>query len=89
MDRLWQSVLGALLLTATAGCPNLARPNLACPGRIELQQARAQQYDPYPENEPGPKIEGGRPREYVKPRDEIIRVRPPFNPFAGPGVPWN
>jgi len=89
MDKRWPSVLGVVLLMATAGCRNLARPDFACPGRIELQQARAQQYDPYPENEPGPRIGGGRPMEYAKPRDEIVRVRPPFDPLRAPRDPWN
>jgi len=89
MDKRWLSVLGVLLLMATAGCRNLARPNFACPGRIERQQARAQQFDPYPENEPGPKIEGGRPMEYAIPRDEVVRIRPPLEPHRARQDPWN
>ena len=71
---------GAVLLVAGTGCQNLARPNLSCPGTAESQQARAIQFDPYPENEPGPKVVGGRPMDYEKPPAEVFRAR---------WLPWN
>ncbi len=80
MVRFSGVVWGAILLAASTGCQNLARPNLACPGTAEAQQARAERFDPYPENEPGPKIVGGRPMEYENPPAEVFRAR---------WLPWN
>lgn len=57
------------------GCCGLAPPNLHYPGPASFQQARAQVFDPYPENEPGPRIEGGRPLEYERPVAEVERAR--------------
>ena len=53
-------------LSACSGC--LSVPNLAHPGTEERQQARAQVFEPYPENDAGPPVVGGRPREYQDPR---------------------
>ena len=75
MMRLSCVAWGAILLVAGTGCQNLARPNLACPGTAEVQQARAEQFDPYPENEPGPKVVGGRPMQYEEPPAEVSRAR--------------
>ena len=61
-------------LPICGGC--LALPNLAHPGTEAHQQARAQVFEPYPENEPGPPIVGARPREYQDPRAEVLRVQP-------------
>ena len=80
MSRLSSVACGAILLAASTGCRNLARPNFACPGTAEAQQARAIQFDPYPENEPGPKVVGGRPMEYEQPPAEVFRAR---------WLPWN
>ena len=57
--------LSAVLPTC-CGC--LAMPNLAHPGTEDHQQARAQVFEPYPENELGPPVVGARPREYQDPR---------------------
>ncbi len=80
MDRRWMLVLVVGLLTEMAGCRSLARPNWGNPGPAALQQARAQQFDPYPENESGPEIVGARPMGYEKPTAEILRTR---------WLPWN
>ena len=47
--------------------PSLKRPNWGSPGTIRQQRELATQFDPYGDNEAGPKIEGGRPREYDRP----------------------
>ncbi len=70
-----RTVLFLLLAGGVAGCSGLAPPNLAYPGPAGYQQARAQLFDPYPENEPGPAVEGARPREYAKPVAEVERAR--------------
>jgi hypothetical protein len=62
------------LLPACGGC--LATPNVVHPGTEAYQQARARVFEPYPENEPGPPIVGGRPREYQNEIAEPDRVMP-------------
>ena len=64
------------VLPACSGPNRLATPNLVHPGTEEHQQARAQVFEPYPENEPGPPIVGARPREYQDPKAEVLRVQP-------------
>ncbi len=69
-------------VAACCGCANnhvggYALPNFAHPGTEATQQARAQDYEPYPENEPGPPVVGGRPREYQDPRAEVLRTTVP------------
>jgi hypothetical protein len=63
-----------LLLPVAGGC--LAPPNVVHPGSVDYQQQRARIFEPYPENEPGPPIAGGRPREYQNPVAEPDRVMP-------------
>ncbi len=77
MNRRTIAVVSACLLQVgfLAGCQNLARPNIGYPGAASYQQARAEVFDPYPENEPGPAIEGGRPLDYEKPIPEVDRAR--------------
>lgn len=89
MNKYWLLVLGLVLLVGNAGCRNLASPNWFHPGPAEYQQARAQHYDPYPENEPGPELVGVRPREYENPRAEVLRVQPRLNPLNAGWLPWN
>ncbi|MDY0169645.1 MAG: membrane or secreted protein [Thermoguttaceae bacterium] len=68
-------VVWLILVGILPGCCGLAPPNLHYPGTAGYQQARAQVFDPYPENEPGPAIEGGRPLEYERPIPEVDRAR--------------
>jgi hypothetical protein len=81
-----------LLAGLLTGCRGLAPPNIAYPGPASYQQARAQVFDPYPENEPGPAIEGGRPLDYAKPIAEVDRARrlPQAPPELNANwMPWN
>jgi hypothetical protein len=71
--------VGGLLVCVAAGCARDERdfgtPRVFGPGTAQQQQTRAIRYDPYPENEPGPKLTGVRPREYDKPIPEVDRSR--------------
>jgi hypothetical protein len=67
-----------LILMATAsvsGCAN--RPGWGIPGfgqgTVDRQSARAVYHDPYPLNDIGPEVVGGRPREYAQPMPEATR----------------
>ncbi len=67
------SLLAATLL-ATLGCGQ-SRPLLAPQGTIEQQQYRASLHDPYSDNDLGPEVVGGRPRDFQKPAAEPVRSR--------------
>jgi hypothetical protein len=41
---------------------------------MQQQQQRATIYDPYGDNDAGPAIVGGRPREFQKPSAEPVRA---------------
>ncbi len=71
----WPLAAGLLILVALAGCRGLAWPNWTHPGSAACQQKQALRYDPYPEKETGPSIEGTRPREYENPPPECSRAR--------------
>ena len=74
MNRLGLLAVG-LLLVASSGCATTAMPSWSHPGPDAVQRRRALQYDPYPEAEIGPSVEGLRPREYDKPPPEASRGR--------------
>ena len=63
------------LLGAVVGCDSLGRSRTAGPGPASYQRTLAEQFDPYPENEPAPPIVGSRPRDYQKPTPETPRVQ--------------
>jgi len=58
-------LLATVLVLAVGGCRN--------PGPARDQRARAQFFDPYPQNEPAPIVSEARPREYQKPFAEPLR----------------
>jgi len=80
MRPVWVFALAASLAPGVAGCRGLAGPQLAGPGTAAYQQARAERFDPYPENEPGPAVVGARPMEYQHALPEVERAR---------WLPWN
>ncbi|GIW98410.1 MAG: hypothetical protein KatS3mg111_1743 [Pirellulaceae bacterium] len=50
-------------------------------GTIERQKARAAIHDPYPLNDIGPEVVGGRPREFASPQPEPVRQHVLENQF--------
>ncbi len=56
--------------------PEFQWPEWGNPGTINQQQQRAVVHDPYGDNDAGPKIEGGRPREFEKPLAQPVRSNP-------------
>lgn len=93
------SLIGCMLLLLV-GCSNphpfgLAMPDVVHPGPEPYQQARARIFEPYPENDTGPPIAGGRPREYQNELAEPDRVMPrpgevilwPYSRAAAPPPP--
>ena len=71
----WRLLL-ALGLLWQVGCSSTVRkPQLLHPGPAEYQRYNATQFDPYPQNDVGPEIVGGRPEGYMQPPNEIERAR--------------
>jgi hypothetical protein len=88
--KLILTVLAPAAAIAIAGCtPELHRyirfPNLFHPGTAAQQRAEAIEHDPYPQNDIGPAIVGGRPLGYQAGVDEVDRMT--MNAVPPPGVP--
>ncbi len=63
-----------VLLFAASGCSN--RPGWGFSwgqGTTAQQKARATVHDPFPLNDIGPEVVGGRPREFYNPQPEAVR----------------
>lgn len=90
MQPFWtkSALLCALLLPLSACSTAVHKPRLLHPGPSGYQRHIAEQYDPYPLNDLGPEIVGGRPREFQKPQDEVTRSRQllPYGPFHAPSA---
>jgi hypothetical protein len=56
------------------------RPNFGSPGTIGMQRSRAVLFDPFPKNDLGPPVVGGRPREFDTPLSEATDLQ--GSPFA-------
>lgn len=67
-------LLAALVLPFAACSPTVVKPQLCDPGWAQQQRARAIQFDPYPQNDVGPEIVGGRPPDYAVPPNEVERA---------------
>ncbi len=89
MSTLRSAAVGVLLAVATAGCQGTAGPNWLHPGPAPYQQQRAVQFDPYPENDTGPPVVGGRPRGYETPLPEVDRARQVNPTGRSSWLPWN
>ncbi len=76
--------LTLLLLASLSGCsPTIYKPTLLHPGPAPFQRNNALQFDPYPPNDMGPEIVGGRPKDFQKPPNEVTRARQ-----QQPIAPW-
>ena len=70
----WAAVVAVALLVPT-GC-GWGKPRWGFPGTVGRQQHRAVAHDPYPDNQAGPEVVGGRPREYIEQLPEPVRSQP-------------
>jgi hypothetical protein len=66
--------LAACLLLGLGGCRGYHSP-FDAPGTIQQQRLSASVHDPYVDNDAGPEVVGGRPRDYQKPWSEADRSR--------------
>lgn len=64
------------IMVSTSGC--YLRPNLGPPGTVWEQRSRTVLSDPFPNNELGPAVLGGRPREFDTPlaQPQLIQASP-------------
>ncbi len=94
--QFWQRISRPAICFATAallfGLPacGLSLPRLRSPGTIEQQRFRATLFDPYPNVDIAPHVEGGRPREFQRPLPEAERsrlVQQWLTPIAPPQQP--
>jgi hypothetical protein len=67
-------------------------PDFMHPGWANQQRRDAIQHDPYPLNDIGPEVVGGRPREYQQPVNEVERAQMfaprPVAAAPMPSLPW-
>lgn len=67
-------MLGSWFILTGLGC-GLKRPFESGPGTLDQQRFTASVHDPYSDNDAGPEVVGGRPRDFNKPRAEPTRSR--------------
>ncbi len=77
----------AATMVSTVGCKGVDPPNWGHPGPAEYQQARANEFDPYPQVT-GPDMTGVRPEGYDRPPAEVLRVQPEANSGSSGGSTW-
>jgi hypothetical protein len=75
MGKAWASLLIVLAVCLSGGCQGMHVPRIQGPGTAPYQRALAERYDPYPDNETGPPVVGGRPLEFQHPPAETQRSR--------------
>ena len=71
MRLVWISLIALPLV----GCGWISPPNWYHPGTADYQRQQAVQFDPYPEDDTGPPVVGGRPLGYQNPIAEPARAR--------------
>lgn len=65
---------GVVCVSVGVGCGS-ERPNIRHPGDIQTQRFKAITHDPYYDQDAGPEVVGGRPRDFQKPLAEPVRNR--------------
>jgi hypothetical protein len=71
--RIFQTALCCATLTLVVGCH--IRPRQGPPGTIGVQRERAVLHDPFPSNDLGPPIVGGRPLGFETPQSEPTSIQ--------------
>lgn len=69
------TLLLLIAVAAAAGCSNQTGVPRLQAGPLDYQRRLAHQFDPYPDNTLGPKMDGSRPREYSAPPPEAQKAR--------------
>jgi hypothetical protein len=74
MSRAFGRLMTPGLILLIGGCAN-SLWDLHAPGTVQQQRLRATVHDPYSDQEAGPEVDGGRPRDYMKALPEPVRNR--------------
>lgn len=74
MSARLRPIVCGLLLATIAGCAS-GRPDPLHPGDMQSQRFKAIAHDPYYDQDAGPEVVGGRPRDFQKPLAEPVRNR--------------
>ena len=74
-----------VIASGVAGCagPDGRHDDFWHPGNIQTQRLRAIVHDPYPDQDLGPVVMGGRPRDFAEPLPEAVRNRIYSDSFGG------
>lgn len=83
MVRLLSLLVILSSLAVVSGCRSMW-PSIFNPGSTEIQRANASLHDPYTDEDIGPNVVGGRPRDFQKPRAEPVRDQPYSNVRTSP-----
>ena len=74
MSRCSALLLIVVLAVGFTGC-NVSRPRLRAPGTVQQQRANAMMFDPFTDEDAGPEVVGGRPKDFQKPLSDTERSR--------------
>lgn len=80
-----RSLIALLAMLPLMGCH--LQPDLGPPGTIGHQRSRHTVHDPFPDNDLGPPIHGGRPRGFDRPLAETQNLQRTPNVRRGSPVP--
>ncbi len=75
MKRVFATLVVLVLVSPLVGCQGMRRPQWFNPGPIDYQRQQAQRFDPYPDQDVGPRMEGTRPPGYQQQGAEPTRAR--------------
>jgi len=73
--RFIRCLLCCTLAACPCGCAGIRYPTWEPQGNLQQQRNQAVRYDPYIDNDIGPKVDGGRPRDYGQQLPEPVRAR--------------
>ena len=74
ISRIWILALSVVCALA-GGCATDGSFTLFNPGTVQQQRLRATIHDPYSDQDLGPEVVGGRPRDYQQQLPEPVRNR--------------
>ena len=80
MSRCFCVAVFIFLLAGISGCRG-SFPNWFRPGTAERQRLNASYHDPYADQNLGPEVVGGRPRDYREQRPEPVRDQPYYRQY--------
>jgi hypothetical protein len=74
MSRCRALLILVVIAVCLPGC-GVSRPKLRAPGTVQQQRANAMMFDPFTDQDVGPEVVGGRPKDFQKPLSDPERSR--------------